>query len=88
MFDVTNQATLQHLPAWMQIVNENAPNIPILVIGTKIDLVSMRNVARAEAIQMAKSTNLAGYAEVSAKTGANVENVFESIAKLMMKRSS
>ncbi len=88
LFDVTNQASLQHLPVWMQIVNENAPNIPILVVGTKIDMVAMRNVSRAEAIQMAKSTNLAGYAEVSAKTGANVENVFESIAKLMVKRSS
>ncbi len=88
LFDVTNQTSLQHLPAWMQIVNENAPNIPILVIGTKIDIVSMRNVTRGEAIQMAKSINMAGYAEVSAKTGANVENVFVSIAKLMVKRSS
>ncbi len=88
LYDVTNQTTLQHLPAWMQIVNEHAPNIPILVIGTKIDLVSMRHVTKEEAIQMAKSFKLSGFAEVSAKSGSNVENVFETITKLMMKYSS
>ncbi len=88
LYDVTNQSSLQHLTAWLQIVNENAPNIPILVIGTKIDLVSMRHVTKAEAIQLAKSFKLSGFAEVSAKSGANVENVFETITKLMIRFSS
>ncbi len=88
VYDVTNPGSLQHLAAWMQIVNENAPNIPVLVIGTKIDLVPARNVTREEAIQTAKTLKLAGYAEVSAKTGANVENVFETITKQMVGRST
>ncbi len=85
IYDVTNIATLQSLHEWMEVVSANAPKIPILVVGTKIDLVEKRKVAREEAIQVAQSLAMTGYAEVSAKTGFNVEKVFETLTKIILK---
>ncbi len=86
IYDVTNLATLHSLNKWLEVVREGAPDIPILVVGTKIDLVEKRKVTKEEAIQVAKSLKMSGYAEVSAKTGSNVENVFETLSKIMSKR--
>jgi small GTP-binding protein len=88
LYDVTALATLHHLPDWMEIINQNTPDIPILMVGTKTDLISQRKVVSAEAVHLVKDQKFAGFAEVSAKTGANVEHVFEVITKIMIKKSS
>ena len=86
LYDVTDPATLLHLRNWMEVASANTRPIPVLCIGSKIDLVEQRKVTRDEAIQLARTFHLAGYAEVSAKTGQDVEGVFEAITKLMMER--
>ena len=86
LYDVTNVASLYSLKDWLDIVHTNAPDIPILVIGAKIDLVERRKVAKEEAVTLAKSLKLTGYAEVSAKLGLNIDNIFETITKLMLKK--
>ncbi len=88
VYDVTNLASLHSLHEWMEVIFENAPKIPILVVGTKIDLVEKRKVAKEEAIQVVKSSVMTGYAEVSAKTGFNVEKVFETLSKIIWKRKN
>lgn len=87
VYDVTQEHTLHHLPDWLEVLHSNAPNIPVLVIGTKADLDLKRKVMKEEEVKVAKAHKMAGFAEVSAKTGANVNNVFETIAKLMVKRA-
>ncbi len=87
LFDVTNPETLYHLDAWLEVLRgATGPNIPILMVGTKADLAETRIVDAAEAKSVAKKHNLTGYAEVSAKTGTNVESAFETIARIMVKR--
>ncbi len=86
LFDMTDPATLLHLGNWMKVLSANPSQIPILCVGSKVDLVQRRKVTRDEAIQLARSFYMAGYAEVSAKTGQDVEVVFETIAKLMIER--
>lgn len=87
IYDITSLTSLTHLVDWMQIVRENAGSVPVLMVGTKADLVNQRKVQATEAIEVAKSHKLMGFAEVSAKTGENVEATFETITKLMLKRS-
>ncbi len=87
MFDVTNPKTLIHLDPWMDVLRgATGANIPILMVGTKADLAEKRAVESKEAMAVAKSHKFAGYAEVSAKTGANVEGTFETITKVMLSR--
>jgi small GTP-binding protein len=87
VYDVTQEATLLHLSDWLDVVRTNSHDIPILAIGTKADLDISRKVMREEAIKTTRSNKLSGFAEVSSKTGANVDKVFEAITQLMMKRS-
>ncbi|OLS15912.1 MAG: small GTP-binding protein [Promethearchaeota archaeon CR_4] len=86
MFDVTNTNSLHHVDDWMDVLRKATGNIPIMMVGTKVDLAHNRAVNAKEAMALAKSHKFAGYAEVSAKTGVNVESVFETIAEIMIKR--
>ncbi len=86
LYDVTDPQSLLHLGDWLAIFAANPRQVPVLCVGTKIDLVERRRVTRDEALRLARSAHLAGYAEVSSKTGQDVEQVFLTIALLMMER--
>ncbi len=87
VYDVTQEATLHHLQDWLDVVRGNAPKIPILAIGTKADLELKRKVMKEEAVRIARSHKLSGFAEVSAKTGANINSVFETITRIMVNKT-
>jgi small GTP-binding protein len=86
LYDITNRLTLDHLPDWTQIIREHAGNIPIALVGTKVDLEKFRAVSREEALKAAEKYNLAFFTEVSAKTGQNVENLFEMMTEELFRR--
>ncbi len=87
VYDVTQERTLHDLPDWLDVLHGTAPDIALLAVGTKADLELKRQVQKPEAVKVAKAHKVAGFAEVSAKTGANVNSVFETIAKIMVKRA-
>ncbi len=78
LFDMTRMSSLDSLQEWVsEILRKQNPALPILVCGTKADLVDERSVPRDMAVSIAKSLNGFGYVELSAKTGQNVELAFE-----------
>ncbi|OLS12668.1 MAG: small GTP-binding protein [Promethearchaeota archaeon CR_4] len=88
VYDVTQELTFNHLTAWLEVVRANSRNIPLLLVGTKADLELKRKVMAEEAINIARANKMSGFAEVSAKTGQNVESVFKTITQLMVKRAN
>ncbi len=84
VYDVTSPASLYHYNAWIEEVYAQAPGIPILAVGTKIDLTEMRRVSYAEGVQYTRTRGAVGCLEVSAKTGVNVDLVFEQAAMAML----
>jgi small GTP-binding protein len=88
IFDTTNTNSLYHIDAWMDVLRKSTGNIPIIMVGTKVDLADKRAVDTTEAMAVAKSHKFAAFAEVSAKTGTNVESVFETITRIMVTRMS
>ncbi|MHA2398442.1 MAG: Rab family GTPase [Promethearchaeota archaeon] len=76
LYDITNESSIEHLPDWTQIVRENAGDIPIMLIGSKVDLDEFRVVPREDGILAAKKYNLSSFVELSSKTGKNVERAF------------
>jgi len=85
MYDITNSRTLEHLSERVQIIRENAGDIPIMLVGNKIDLEDLREVLKQEVIEMVRSYNLSAYREISTKTGHNIEELFEEFVEILIK---
>jgi small GTP-binding protein len=88
LYDITNHSSLEHLPDWTQVIREYAGNIPIMLIGSKVDLHEFRAVSRDDGILAAKKYNLASFVELSSKTGENVEKAFEVMTEILLERFS
>ena len=86
LYNITNRNSLDSLPDWTQIIREHAGDIPILLVGTHVDLVEQRVITREEGIRAAKKLKLSAFIEVSSKTGQNVEKVFDIITEILFAR--
>lgn len=84
MYDITNSNSLKQLPDWLQIIRENAGDIPIILIGNKIDFEISREVSKEAGIKFAEKYNLSAFIEISTKTGQNVEKVFTVLTEIII----
>lgn len=88
LYDITNSESLNHLHKFIDLIRENSGDIPIMLIGNKLDLEKNREVSREEGIDIAEKYKLSGFGEISAKTGQNVEKTFETLTELMIERKT
>ena len=86
MFDLTRPMTLENLDEWVNICRKNDPNLPILFLGTKLDLMDDISVDDEYAEQFLDQLNLFDYLKVSSKTGVNVKEAFDLITKRCLER--
>ncbi|MFW9941867.1 MAG: GTP-binding protein [Candidatus Thorarchaeota archaeon] len=84
IFDITKFKSIEQMNNWIQIIRENAGNIPIMLIGNKIDLEDSRELKTEKGFEIVKEYNLSSYREISTKTGHNVEKTFEALAEYIM----
>jgi len=78
-FDMTRLDTAMQVKDWVAMFRAHAsPNIPIILGGTKLDLVDpeMMDSVNDYAIELVEQLGLSYYITTSAKTGENVEEVF------------
>jgi small GTP-binding protein len=78
VFDVTSQESLLKIPGWVSSIKKAVGNIPMILIGNKIDL--ERKVTTEEGQELADRLGCE-YIETSAKTGEGVEEAFLAIAR-------
>lgn len=77
-YDCTNSNSFNNIKVWVeQIRSETVLKIPVVLISTKNDS-SEKLVPVSQGKKLAKELNLAFF-ETSAKTGFNVEKVFEYV---------
>ncbi len=79
MFDLTNYMSFHNLPNWIKIVRKDDPTLPILLLGSKYDLVDSITVDDEYVREFIEDNNISGYCKVSSKTGYNINVVFESL---------
>ncbi len=83
VYSITNSSSLDHILEWTRIIRENAGDIPIILVGTKAHLEEQRAVTREQGISLVSIHNLSGFIEVSSKTGQNIDELFETITKIL-----
>lgn len=87
LYDITRPQTLDNINEWTSIVRQKGGPIPIMLVGSKIDLAdNQRKVPREYGIQIAEKNNMASFAEISSKTGQNVNKTFEVLTELTLER--
>lgn len=87
MYDITNYDSLNKIPEWVKSIRENRGDIPILLVGNKIDLNENRVVSKEQANQIKEDNYLSSFIEISLKTGENVEDMFKKIISLIISNS-
>ena len=88
LYDVTRSQTLDNISEWTNIVHQKGGNIPIMLVGAKIDLeADQREVPREHGIEVAEKNNMASFGEISSKTGQNVNKTFEVLTELTLEKT-
>ncbi len=85
MFDITSTDSFGRGKAWVrELQRQGGPNMIMALAGNKADLEGQRAVTNEEA-QAYASENGLFYLETSAKTAANVNELFTEIARKLPK---
>ena len=48
MYDITNRESYEKLPKWVKFINEQAYNVPVILVGNKVDDESENRIVRKE----------------------------------------
>jgi small GTP-binding protein len=86
-FDTSRIQTLAELPDWLSMIKQhNDPNIPVIVLGNKIDTITEneRKLAAEAAESFVKEHKLSGYYLCSSKSGEGIDASFSHLAILIM----
>lgn len=86
VWDVTRPETLRELPGWIELAQEVAGPIPVVIATNKVDLSPDRDIETAELDHLARESGSEWFT-TSAKTGENVEAAFERLAEDLIRRS-
>jgi small GTP-binding protein len=91
VYDVTVKQSFENLDKWFNEIQKNCDDIPIILVGNKIDLEN-RVISEKEGKTYAKkkSKELSReipYLESSAKTGESIKQIFNQLVSLMVKKA-
>ncbi|KAJ5070768.1 ras-related protein rabd2a-like [Anaeramoeba ignava] len=86
IYDVTDQDSFDNIKTWIKDIQEKAPDdANIMLIGTKIDLVSKRVVDTETGKKLAEQLGYSFF-ETSSKENINVDEAFESLGNQIYQR--
>ena len=83
VYDVTNADTFKNIKKWLQKIDQSCDRVSRVLVGNKVDDHEKKVVPLEEAQQFADQIGIPLY-ETSAKEGKNVEEVFHTIAQLVL----
>ncbi|MFX1428509.1 MAG: Rab family GTPase [Promethearchaeota archaeon] len=86
LYDITDSKSLNYVPEWLQIIRENTGDIPILLVGNKLDMEQNREVSKEQIEILKKQYDISSSIEISVKTGENVEKMFLAITEMILEK--
>ena len=87
-FDLTERKTFFNIGKWVELLRskeKKTENIPIMLIGTKFDLMDEIVIEKEEIIESVKKYNLAGYFQTSSKDNINVSESVNALIDSIFK---
>ncbi|MBD3198096.1 MAG: DUF4268 domain-containing protein [Candidatus Lokiarchaeota archaeon] len=86
VFDVTNRKSFNNVKKWYDEIKKAAPpDIFLIIVGNKVDLIDSREVSHNEGKELAEQLEIS-YIETSAKTGENISEAFKMLALQLIQR--
>lgn len=85
LFDLTRPSSLERIDQWVNICRQENPGIPIIFLGTKLDLEDQITVDESFVLNFKEEYGFFEFLKISSKTGENVNLAFELIAKELVK---
>jgi small GTP-binding protein len=80
--DITRPNTFKNIPEWVSAFKDVVGDVPMIILGNKVDLQPVSKVSNDDLAEMAAKFNTR-FLFTSAKTGDNVDLAFSKIAKSM-----
>ena len=85
IFDLTDPSSFHNCESWVREIKQNSKeDIMVYLVGNKSDLVTEDIVPLAEIENFVALNGILAYKKTSAKTGENIESVFEEAAVRLM----
>lgn len=82
LYDITRAPTLDNIPEWTSIVRQKGGSIPIMLVGSKLDLAeAQREIPTEHGVQIAEKNNFSDFVEISAKENLNVNKAFKDLTE-------
>jgi len=92
MYDITRYNTLQELNEWIRVFRETNKKegqiVHAVLLGGKKDLEDYRAVPKEEGEAFSLEKGLLNFMECSSKRGENVQEVFENLTKIIMRKKN
>ncbi len=82
VFDLSRFSTFLQLEFWMDVIHGSTNGIPIVLVGAKADLVG--GPTEEDIRKFCLDNGVSAYIPVSSRTGENVTQLFEFLAKKML----
>ena len=84
-FDLTRDFSLDKIGEWVKILRSWNQNLPIILLGTKYDLIDEINVGDEYCMVILEKYKLTDFLKVSCKTGDNVQKALQSLYSHVLK---
>jgi len=81
VFSVTDRGSFYDVNHWLRELKSCVGSVPMVLVGNKCDETSKREIQSSEGMDLANHLGIP-YIETSARTGSNVEKVFELATRL------
>ena len=84
VYSVTSELSFQNIDMWLKELRTNAaPDVKVILIGNKIDLVDQRVISKEQGEIFSKKNKINKFVEASAKNGINTQSTFVEIGFLL-----